>query len=236
VGRPGHRAGRLVLWTVCSGRPAARGRRDLCRLLWPEGSAPSVSSALLTKVLLSALHDGCSDRKSIKHMRTHLGWKLALGLPLDDPGCHPTTLTVFRARLVLHDMDRVLRRMSTPRPVRPWWRGKEHHQLAPTGAAAACPFAPAGAGHASTAPSPNPGRTKAGSGGLGSHKARYRGQRKMGLQLFLVGLLADLDRLSRLSSATPASASGLVTTTQAPAWASCEAGRGFPRAPSGKGA
>src|SRR6266545_3014029 len=25
-----------------------------------------------------------------------------------DPGCHPTTLTVFRARLVLHDLDRQL--------------------------------------------------------------------------------------------------------------------------------
>lgn len=69
---------------------------------------PSVSPALLTKVLLLALHDGCSDRKAIDHMRLHLGWKLALGLPLDDLGCHPTTLTVFRARLVVHDLDRKL--------------------------------------------------------------------------------------------------------------------------------
>ena len=69
---------------------------------------PSVSPALLTKVLLLALHDGCSDRRAIEHMRMHLGWKLALGLPLDDLGCHPTTLTVFRARLVLHDLDREL--------------------------------------------------------------------------------------------------------------------------------
>jgi DDE family transposase/transposase-like protein DUF772 len=69
---------------------------------------PSVSPALLTKVLLLALHDGCSDRRAIEQMRMHLGWKLALGLPLNDPGCHPTTLTVFRARLVLHDLDREL--------------------------------------------------------------------------------------------------------------------------------
>jgi IS5 family transposase len=69
---------------------------------------PSVSPALLTKVLLLALHDGLSDRKAIDHMRMHLGWKLALGLPLDDAGCHPTTLTVFRARLVVHDLDREL--------------------------------------------------------------------------------------------------------------------------------
>jgi len=69
---------------------------------------PSISPALLTKVLLLALHDGCSDRKAIEQMRMHLGWKRALGLALDDPGCHPTTLTVFRARLVLHDLDRRL--------------------------------------------------------------------------------------------------------------------------------
>jgi hypothetical protein len=69
---------------------------------------PSVSPALLTKVLLLALHDGCSDRRAVEQMRMHLGWKLALGLPLDDPGCHPTTLTVFRARLVVHDLDREL--------------------------------------------------------------------------------------------------------------------------------
>jgi hypothetical protein len=69
---------------------------------------PSVSPALLTKVMLLALHDGCSDRRAIEHMRMHLGWKLALGLPLDDLGCHPTTLTVFRARLVLHELDREL--------------------------------------------------------------------------------------------------------------------------------
>lgn len=69
---------------------------------------PSVSPALLTKVLLLALHDGCSDRKAIEQMRLHMGWKHALNLALDDPGCHPTTLTVFRARLVLHDLDRKL--------------------------------------------------------------------------------------------------------------------------------
>lgn len=78
---------------------------------------PSVSPALLTKVLLLAFHDDCSDRRAIEHMRMHLGWKLALGLPLDDPGCHPTTLTVFRARLVLHDMDRELFRNVVRRAV-----------------------------------------------------------------------------------------------------------------------
>ena len=69
---------------------------------------PSIAPALLTKVLLLALHDGCSDRKAIEQLRLHLGWKVALGLALDDPGCHPTTLSVFRARLVLHELDRAV--------------------------------------------------------------------------------------------------------------------------------
>jgi hypothetical protein len=37
----------------------------------------------------------------------------------------------------------------------------------------------------------------------GSRQARYLGQRKVGLQLFLVGLLANLDRLGRLDREDP---------------------------------
>lgn len=36
-------------------------------------------------------------------------------------------------------------------------------------------------------------------GALGQPQGRYLGQRKMGLQLFLVGLLANLDPISRLA-------------------------------------
>jgi IS5 family transposase len=37
----------------------------------------------------------------------------------------------------------------------------------------------------------------------GSRQARYLGERKVGMQLFLVALLANLDRLSRLAVRRP---------------------------------
>ena len=36
-----------------------------------------------------------------------LRWKIALGLPVDHEGWHPTSLTKFRARLLLHDKERL---------------------------------------------------------------------------------------------------------------------------------
>ena len=36
-----------------------------------------------------------------------LRWKVALGLPVDHQGWHPTSLTQFRARLLLHGKERV---------------------------------------------------------------------------------------------------------------------------------
>ena len=36
-----------------------------------------------------------------------LRWKVALGLPVDHEGWHPTSLTKFRARLLLHWLERV---------------------------------------------------------------------------------------------------------------------------------
>jgi hypothetical protein len=41
-------------------------------------------------------------------VRFDLRWKVALGLPLDHAGFHPTTLVKFRARLLLHGKERVV--------------------------------------------------------------------------------------------------------------------------------
>lgn len=40
-------------------------------------------------------------------VRLHLGWKVALGLPIDHAGFHPTTLVKFRARMLLHGTERL---------------------------------------------------------------------------------------------------------------------------------
>lgn len=78
---------------------------------------PSIPPSLLLLTTLLALHDGCSDRQTAQQVRLNLGWKHALGLPVDHTGFHPTTLSVFRARIVLHDKDEQLFRVVVARAV-----------------------------------------------------------------------------------------------------------------------
>jgi hypothetical protein len=62
----------------------------------------------LAKVLLLANRDGLSDERAMEAVRFDLRWKVALDLPLDHPGFHPTSLVRFRARLLLHGMERLV--------------------------------------------------------------------------------------------------------------------------------
>jgi transposase len=75
---------------------------------YSEGTGrPSIPPSLLAKVLLLAYREGLSDERAMESVRLHLGWKVALGLPIDHPGFHPTTLVKFRARLLLHGKERL---------------------------------------------------------------------------------------------------------------------------------
>ena len=69
---------------------------------------PSIPPSLLAKVLLLAYRDGLSDERAIDAVRFDLRWKVALDLPLDHPGFHPTSLVRFRARLLLHGKERLV--------------------------------------------------------------------------------------------------------------------------------
>jgi transposase len=68
---------------------------------------PSIPPAILAKVLLLQYREGLSDERAMESVRLHLGWKVALGLAIDHPGFHPTTLVRFRARLLLHGKERL---------------------------------------------------------------------------------------------------------------------------------
>lgn len=68
---------------------------------------PSIPPALLAKVLLLQYREKLSDERAMEALRLHLGWKVALGLPIDHRGFHPTTLVKFRARLLLHGKERL---------------------------------------------------------------------------------------------------------------------------------
>jgi transposase len=69
---------------------------------------PSIPPSTLARILLLAYRCGLSDRQAMEAVRFDLRWKVALGLPLDHEGFHPTSLVKFRARLLLHGKERVV--------------------------------------------------------------------------------------------------------------------------------
>lgn len=68
---------------------------------------PSIPPALLAKILLLEYRCGLSDEAAMEALEWDLRWKAALGLAVDHRGFHPTTLTKFRARLLLHGKERL---------------------------------------------------------------------------------------------------------------------------------
>src|SRR5215216_827649 len=68
---------------------------------------PSIPPSRLAKVLLLQHRTGLSDEQAMEAVCWDLRWKVALGLAVDHQGWHPTTMTKFRARLLLHELERV---------------------------------------------------------------------------------------------------------------------------------
>jgi transposase len=69
---------------------------------------PSISPALLAKVLLLMYIEDVSDREAEQRARFDLRWKVALDLPLTESGFDHTALCRFRTRLVLNEQHRVV--------------------------------------------------------------------------------------------------------------------------------
>jgi transposase len=69
---------------------------------------PAIPPRLLAKVLLLGYRGGLSDERAMEAVRFDLRWKVALDLPVDHPGFHPTSLVRFRARLLLPGMERLV--------------------------------------------------------------------------------------------------------------------------------
>lgn len=68
---------------------------------------PSIPPSQLAKVLLLQYRCGLSDEQAMESVEWDLRWKVALGLPVDHRGWHPTSLTKYRARLLLHGKERL---------------------------------------------------------------------------------------------------------------------------------
>jgi transposase len=68
----------------------------------------SIPPSQLAKVMLLQYRTGLSDEAAMEAVRWDLRWKIALGLAVDHEGWHPTSLTKFRARLLLHGKQSVV--------------------------------------------------------------------------------------------------------------------------------
>src|SRR5215218_1935537 len=68
---------------------------------------PSIPPSQLAKVLLLQHRTGASDEQAMEAVAWDLRWKVALGLAVDHEGWHTTSLTKFRARLLLHGKEQL---------------------------------------------------------------------------------------------------------------------------------
>ncbi|HEV2874244.1 MAG TPA: IS1182 family transposase [Thermoleophilaceae bacterium] len=69
---------------------------------------PSIAPSKLARVMLLQYRTGLSDRGAMEAVQWDLRWKAALGLAVDHSGWDPSSLTRFRARLLLHGKERLV--------------------------------------------------------------------------------------------------------------------------------
>lgn len=69
---------------------------------------PSVSPALLSKVLLLMYHDRTTDREAEERAKYDLRWKTALNIPVDEAGFDYSSLCRFRARLLANEKEKLV--------------------------------------------------------------------------------------------------------------------------------
>jgi hypothetical protein len=83
---------------------------DLYRPLYKDSAKgrPSLPPSLVVLTMLLQYHDDCSDRETEARVCFDLRWKHALGLDLQDTGFDATVLSVFRRKLIEHNLTRVL--------------------------------------------------------------------------------------------------------------------------------
>lgn len=76
--------------------------------LYSHTGRPSVSPALLSKVLLLMYHDNVSDREAEDRAQYDLRWKAALGLSLQEAGFDYSALSRFRSRLLVNHKQKLV--------------------------------------------------------------------------------------------------------------------------------
>ena len=79
---------------------------DLAGMYTLDNGRPSLPPSLMCGVLLLQFYDDVSDGEAAQRVRYDLRWKVALGLVLDYRGFDPSSLSVFRGRLLGNGKER----------------------------------------------------------------------------------------------------------------------------------
>jgi transposase len=79
---------------------------DLAGMYCLDNGRPSWPPSLMSGIVLLQFHDDVSDEEAVERLMFDIRWKVALHLPLDFVPPHPTTIAVFRRRLVEHGEER----------------------------------------------------------------------------------------------------------------------------------
>src|SRR5471030_2772989 len=79
---------------------------DLAAMSTLDNGRPSLPPSLLCGVLLMQFYDGAGDEEDVDRLGFVRRCKVALGLPLDYVGFDPSSLVVFRKRLLAHGQER----------------------------------------------------------------------------------------------------------------------------------
>jgi transposase len=98
--------GSLFAWLAEQGERIVRDG-DFADCYSADRGRPSTRPSQLAKVLLLQYRTGLSDEQAMEAVAWDLRWKIALGLPVDHRGWNPSTLTRYRARLLLHGKERL---------------------------------------------------------------------------------------------------------------------------------
>jgi transposase len=80
--------------------------QDLEAMYHPDTGRPSLPPSLMCGVLLLQFYDNVSDDEAVQRLQFDLRWKVALHLPLDYEGFDPSSLSVFRSRMVQYEKER----------------------------------------------------------------------------------------------------------------------------------
>jgi hypothetical protein len=79
---------------------------DMADMYCADNGRPSIPPSLMNGVTLLQFHDDVSDGEAIERTMFDMRWKVALNLPLDFPGFDPSSLSVYRKRLVEYGKER----------------------------------------------------------------------------------------------------------------------------------